>query len=262
MRMMGYCNFGYAAFYGIGAYFSALIAIYYKVPVPLAIMGSLLLTILIGVGYAMLMSHLRGFSYIAMTSWFYGEIIRLIIIRAADITRGVRGLYGIPFIFSYDITPYYYLWLMFFIASIILCFKLLNSKMGLICFAIGNDEDLARSLGINTFKYKVLILTLSTSFAGLTGCFYAHFRGVISPDLLDWPVTLTILIFDLVGGKNSLLGPIIGTFLLVILMETFKFFLEISYIILGVALIVTIIFFPDGIIGIFKYTSRFRKVFI
>jgi len=258
-RTLGYCNFGYASFYGVGAYFSALVAINYKVPVAIAIVGGFLFTALIGIGYGMLLSRLRGFHYVAMTSWFFGEIIRLIIIRAVDITRGMKGLYGIPFIFSSDITPYYYLGLMLFIVSIVTCFKFLNSRIGIICFATGNDEALAQSLGINTFKYKMLVITLSTSFAGLMGSFYAHFRGTITPDMLDWAVTLNVLVFDIVGGMNSILGPIIGTFLLISLIETFRFVLEFSPIVLGAALLVVMLLFPDGIVGIPKYISKFRK---
>jgi branched-chain amino acid transport system permease protein len=251
-RTLGYCNFGYAAFYGAGAYFSALIAINYGVPPAVAILGAGLFGALLGLCYSLPILRLRGFHYVAMTSWFFAEVMRLIVIRAVNITRGMRGLWGIPQIFSgASMTTYYYIGLFIFLVSVAICYKLINSKTGLLWFAIGEDQDLTDSLGINALKYKISNLVISTFFAGLVGGFYAHYMGIIHPSLLDWVITLYVLIFALVGGSNSILGPIVGTFALKFLEETLRPIGEVHPIIFGSLLIVTMLFFPKGLIGIY-----------
>ena len=116
--------------------------------------------------------------------------------------------------------------------------------------AIREDDLAASVLGIPTFRYRLLALSISTFFCGLAGCFYAHYATYISVDSFGVGETFIILTMMVVGGMGTIIGPIVGAVFLVIFPEIFRFLLEYRMIAYGALLIIVILFRPEGLFGV------------
>lgn len=270
MGYTGQLSFCHAAFYGIGAYSSALLtgvfsrgvcvgrALSFWIAFPLA--GILSAAIAAGVGYPAL--KLRG-AYFAVTTFFFSWLVYLIFLNWVDVTNGPLGLRGIPrpdSLFGvnfHSYIAYYYLVLTIFIAVIATIYYIVNSNLGKIFIAIREDDILAESLGINCMKYKVLSFSLGAFFAGLAGSLYAHFLGYINPIPFSWYVSDIILIMTVVGGCGTIIGPLIGAGLIQALLEILRpIDPGLRMIFVFTSSIIAVIFEPRGIVGLYKRLSR------
>jgi len=150
----------------------------------------------------------------------------------------------------YNILSRYYF---AFVVMVITCgvvTLLANSKLGLAFVALGDDDDAARVTGVNTFKYKVYAMILSALFAGLAGGVYAYFRISMVPFYAFVLLrSFEPLVATAIGGMGTMIGPVIGSFILVILSDIFSLTLgEAHLIIFGVLLIFVVLYFPYGIV--------------
>ena len=139
--------------------------------------------------------------------------------------------------------------LAFLLLTLLIMHRLVYSLLGLSFMAIRNNEVLAGSVGINTFAGKILSFVVANFFAGLAGGIYASLMGTISPSTASLELTFNWLIFLLLGGAATLAGPIIGAFVIPVIMEYLQFLAEYRLIIFGALLIVVIIYFPRGVMG-------------
>jgi len=139
---------------------------------------------------------------------------------------------------------------------------LVLSLLGLSFMAIRNNEVLAGAVGVNTFVGKILSFVIANFFAGLAGGIYASLMGTISPSTASLELTFNWLIFLLLGGAATLAGPIIGAFVIPVIMEYLQFLAEYRLIIFGALLIVVIIYFPRGVMGaITNLQQRARNLY-
>ncbi|HTY25010.1 MAG TPA: branched-chain amino acid ABC transporter permease [Desulfomonilaceae bacterium] len=261
----GQLNLGHAAFYGIGAYTSAILATKLGITPWLGLFAGGFVSALFGLMLGVPSLRLSG-PYLAITTIGFSEILRLVAMNWVQLTRGSLGLYGIPpftpirlgswleIQFRSEISCYYLL-LVLVCASLVIFRRLIRSEFGLSLESLREDEIGAASIGVNISGYKLAVFTISAFFAGLAGAFFAHYQRLVSPDTLSLGETFTILTMTMLGGLGTLLGPVVGAVLLTFLSEGLRFLedmvkLDVRMIIYGVLLIVTILFMRGGIVGL------------
>jgi branched-chain amino acid transport system permease protein len=260
----GPLSFGHAAFYGLGAYASALLTIKTGMSFWLAMPLSTILVFCFAavVGYPAL--KLRG-HYFAVTTFFFGHFIYLVFLNAKSLTKGPLGLGGIAppnSIFGIDfgeMNNIYYLILVFGILSVAFLYFLVNSNFGRMLISIRENEDLAQAVGVNTSFYKVMSFSISAGLAGMTGSFFAHFFRLLHPSTFAWMTSEMIVIMFLVGGAGTLVGPIIGAGVVTFLLEIMRFAPEFRFIIWSILLIAILVYEPKGLAGIYMRIKRSWK---
>jgi branched-chain amino acid transport system permease protein len=262
----GLLNLGHAAFFGIGAYSSALLAINLGLSPWLGLFTGGFVAAIFG-GLLGIPSFRLSGPYLAITTIGFSEIMRMVCMNWVSLTRGSLGLSDIP-----PLTPItlggglkiefvteqnaYYVLVVFVILILYLVRKLLKSEFGLTLESMREEEGGAESIGINTSQYKLTIFMISAFLAGFAGALYAHYIRLISPEMLGLGETFTILTMVMVGGLGTFTGPIIGAVLLTVLSEALIFFeeainVDIRLVIYGGLLMATIIFMRKGVVGLF-----------
>jgi branched-chain amino acid transport system permease protein len=252
----GQISIAHGAFFGIGAYTSGLLVLKLKLSFWLALPMSGIVAMIFGllVGYPTL--RLKG-AYFAIASMCFGLVINVIITHWIDLTRGTMGLPGIPApnpipfpgigSLTFDsMTAKYYLILAFLYLTIFVMHRIVNSRIGRSFIAISQDEVLAESIGVYLMRYKVLSFGISAFFAGLGGSLYSIFFGFISPEVSSLDISFNALVLVIVGGAGTMVGPILGTFFLVVLPEALQVLKEFRLVIFGLILVLTIIYLPTG----------------
>jgi|YelNatPaOPRAMG01_1025707.scaffolds.fasta_scaffold02275_5 branched-chain amino acid transport system permease protein len=266
MGYTGQLSYCHSSFYGVGAYFSALLtgtyisgnlisrSLSFWVAFPLA--GVLSAIVAAGIGYPAL--RLRG-SYFAVTTFFLSWFVYLIFLNWVDVTNGPLGLRNIPApdpILGVDFSSYsnyYYLTLAVFITTVLFLYYLVKGNFGKILIAIREDETLAESLGINAMKYKILAFTISAFFAGLAGSLFAHFIRYVNPASFSTYESDVILVMTIIGGVSTTIGPIIGAGIMRTLLELLlSFNPALRMILVYACALILVIYEPIGIVGLVK----------
>jgi branched-chain amino acid transport system permease protein len=188
-----------------------------------------------------------------------------------ELTGGHTGMVGIPLpsplslpgvgqiTFDSPVSQYYMV-LFFLLLTLFVMYRLVNSLRGLTFLATAINEDLAEAVGINIFRTKLLSFVVANFFAGLAGGIYASLMGSISPSVASVAMTFNFLMYVLLGGMSTLAGPVIGAFIIPILLEYLQFLQDYQMILFGFLLIVVIIYFPTGFMGLFnKLRVRIKK---
>ena len=220
----GQLSFAHAAFAGIGAYTSGLLAHHYGVHPGIGIfIGG---AVAAGIGWCLGRACLRTRGpYLALMTLGFSETVRLILQIEHDYTRGSLGL-QIPYLFGEGLPQHilgYFVMLALAVLTIFVLHRLVNSEKGLYFKAIREDEDVAAVMGVELVKWKVNAFVISSLFAGLAGAIYAHlFVQVLAPQNLLIIEMGLILAMTIVGGLGTLTGPIIGAILLVVMWEIMR----------------------------------------
>lgn len=260
LTLTGEWSLAHAVIMGVGAYASALASKELSLPVPLAM--------LIGASTAGFLAFLLSFPLFRMKGFYFliasfaaGEVIRLSW-KWSDLTflfGGPKGLKRIPpfpdflTIDFYEPVNYYYLCVVVVAVSLLILYRVEKSRIGLTFHAIHWQDKLAESVGVNTFRYRMLAFVISAFFAGLAGALYAHYVGAIAPKRFDVEEMVYILIWAIVGGTATFYGPIIGVVALTVLNEVVLRSLgvdEMRPMFYGAVLIIAILFMPNGLEGL------------
>jgi branched-chain amino acid transport system permease protein len=250
----GLMSFGYAAFYGIGAYTAGILATRHAVPFWLTFPLAGIVAGLFGVAIALPTLRLKGI-FLALITIGFQEIVFLVTLNWTSLTRGPMGIPGIPppSIGGYGFTgnrDYFYLILALNVFILFIVSRVMDSRVGRAFIAIREDEVAAQSVGIPIFRTKILSFVISTVMAGVAGAFFAHHARFVSADSFRLDETFVILTMLIVGGMGTLIGPVIGAVFLVILPEVSRFMVHFREIVYGAILILVILFRPEGIAGI------------
>jgi branched-chain amino acid transport system permease protein len=259
----GLVSLGHAGFMGIGAYTCALLVMKYKFPFLLGLLGGMSTSSAFGllIGYPSL--RLKGHYFVIIT-FIIGIILTLFFTNLVSITNGPMGLPNIPsakikigeiLFINFDTKiKYYYLTLTFIFIIIYVKNRFYYSKMGRGLLAIREDEELGKSVGINTHLLKVIAFVISVAFTGMAGGLFAHYVRSIAPDSFTFIPSFYFFVMNLVGGSGTILGPIIGSSLLTVIDELSQLFFQPAWarVLFGVFLIVCIIYMPMGIMGLVK----------
>lgn len=251
----GLVNLGHMAFFGFGAYASALLTLS-GVPWYFALPAAGILTAIVGFVIAAITVQLKG-DYFQIVTLGLAFISIAVSRNWISFTRGALGLPGVPEIIRNNL---YYM--LFVLAITIICviffYWLANSDTGKIFQAIRDDETAAAVLGKNTYLYKVVSITISTFFAGIAGSLFVHYIQFVDPTVFDLEFFVLMLVMLIVGGLASIKGSIISVFVLSILLTSIRFvFTKISPELIGamrqmlfmLILIIILIYKPRGIFG-------------
>jgi branched-chain amino acid transport system permease protein len=264
LAFSGQGSLGHAAFFGIGAYASTLIA---------ANSGmSPFITIFLGAAVAAFVGILIGLTCVRLKEWFlamvtfgFAIIVQTLTVSVlAPVTGGWDGIASSrllsPSIPGYQLIEYYAV-LFITIASIAAIWYIMKTRIGLAFLAIRENELEARAAGIDPVRYRLLAFALSAYLAGVAGALQIHHIGYLTPELYGvdnsfWPVTYVIL-----GGLGTLAGPIVGTIALTIIWEGLKStgLTFGRYVIVGVMLILAIIFLPRGLVSLPEQVQGWLK---
>jgi len=247
----GQISFAHAAFSGVGAYTSGMLAVYLGLPPWLGILIGIGMAALLGLGLGYLCIRMGGI-YLSLTTLGFSEILRIIMTNEDRWTRGTMGLQVPGFFAEYSKTSYYYLFLIVTILLLLLIYWITHSEMGLTFRAVLNDELAASSSGINTIQVRVLAFTISSAMAGLAGGLYGHYLMLITPDIPSLGQMFLVLAMAVIGGMGSFAGPIIGSFILEILSEYIRIYGEYHVLLFGLVALAMARFAPEGLMGIFE----------
>lgn len=261
----GLLNLGHAAFYGAGAYASALLAIRLGLTPWIGLICGGLVAGVFGFLLGIPSLRLSG-PYLAITTIGFAEILRMVAMNWVSLTRGSLGLYGIPPLTAIRLGPgmridfysernVYYILLLLLFATIFCFRRLTRSEFGLTLKAMREDEIAAESIGADSNRYKLTVFTISAFFAGVAGAFFAHYQRLVSPETIGLGETFTILTMTVLGGLGTLTGPILGAVLLTFLSEGLRFLedmvkIDVRMVIYGLLLIVTMLFMRNGVMGL------------
>lgn len=255
----GQISFGHAAFFGAGAYASALLALHTG-PTPwLTLLFGSLVGGVLALPIGLMSRSLRGAS-LALATLAYAEALRTITRNWEALTGGEAGLIGIPSLdFASGRVGSYYLSLLLLATALILVWTVQRSRFGLALAAIREREDRAQALGLSSTPLKLLAFVMSGGLTGLGGALYAHTVGFIQPDLVFSPsFSLLPLIMAIFGGTRTLLGPTLGALTLYLTSElVFHPLLprlhQLPY---ALALIAVVLALPTGLTGLFRARQR------
>jgi branched-chain amino acid transport system permease protein len=254
LTLTGEWSLGHVVIMGVGGYASALFAKLAGLPVPLAMV--------LGAGTAAAVAYVLSFPLFRMKGFYFligsfaaGEVIRLLWIKFR-IFGGPKGLKLIPPfpdlgpIAFFDPTNYYYLCLAVVGASLVLLYRIEHSRIGLTFHAVHWRDQLAESVGIDTRRYRTLAFVVASFFAGVSGALLAHYIGTVNPARFDVAQMVFVLIWVIVGGTATFLGPILGLVTLTIVNEIVLRQLgtdELRPLFYGGILIGAMLFLPGGL---------------
>ena len=238
-------NFGHALFIGVGAYGAAYLNLHLGVPpiVNLFLGGfiGLIFGILIGIPCLPLTGP-----YLALATMAAAGIAERLTMILSKYTGGEEGLYGLDPITEGPMGDYY-LSLVMLVATTIILMAIGYSKQGLILRSIRGDEAASEAAGINTTRYKIGAFAVSAFFAGMAGAFYAHYQMSTGPSYLSIIMGVSVIIMSMVGGMGTIVGPILGAYLLTIMNEFLRSIGDLRLLIYTGMLVIIVLFLPQGI---------------
>ena len=254
----GMVSFGHSAFFGLGMYGAAAALLTVTPPnLWLAILYGIAASAVVGAFVAYFSTRLRDI-YFAITTLIFSQIFYVIIFTWTAVTGGENGLtfsrppLGIPGLVSVRFTPTTLHW--FVLAVVVLSYLLLRritrSPFGMVLQSIRENEARTRAIGYPIERYKIVAVMLSGLFAGLAGVLYAIQNEFAAPDFVFFLVSGEVVVFNVIGGIGTLVGPIVGAAFFLLLREGLsRFFTEYYLIPVGVIFIAMVIFMPQGLLG-------------
>jgi branched-chain amino acid transport system permease protein len=252
----GQSNLATGFFAGMCGYTSAILTLDYALPIAASW--------LVGMGISFLAALAIGFPalrikgpYLTIVTFSVAEVARLLTIFFSGVTRGEEGVGGIPKLFD-DILVNYY-WTFFVLIGVVILTKLIiGSQLGLAFKAIAEDEVRAKTLGIDITKYKIISFSICGLIAGFGGAMYAHYQAHIDPHFFSIAFAISVISMAAIGGEKTLVGAIIGSYLLQFSAEGLRFVTgpDLAWFRLsihGVLLLVVMLFLPEGLLSLRHY---------
>jgi branched-chain amino acid transport system permease protein len=267
----GQLSLGHAAFFGIGAYTSALLSLGFDVdlglgtlvvdpkPVWVAFPSAIAVAGLFGYLIGKLAFRVRG-AYFVIVTISFAQVMRMVALNWVDLTEGPMALNNIPpFAIWWPGSGVVALtskaqayWLTLAVATLcyLLVARLVHSRIGRALVALRENEPLARSVGVAVTHYLVIATVVSAAIAGAAGGLYAHYVRIVDPDVFLFIYTVTMVIMVITGGKDTLAGPIVGGLIFGLLPEALRGTAppEVQWIIYGVGIVLIVFFLPRGIV--------------
>ena len=252
--LAGYPSFATAAFFGLGAYTSAIMQ-NYSAPLMLAWGCAGLATLVFAAFLGGAILHLRG-HYFAIASLIVAEMLREIVNTMPGFTGGGKGL-NLPILpISVAAQAQFFFYAMLALALVCTAAAIVihRSKLGFGLRCIQQNEDAASILGVNTYAYKTAAFSLSAVFVGITGAIYASWVNYIEPpDVFDVLLAVKPMVMVLLGGLGTIFGPALGAVILLTFEElVWRNFLTIHAAALGLIIVVLVLFLPNGILSLVR----------
>ncbi|GAA3955440.1 branched-chain amino acid ABC transporter permease [Allohahella marinimesophila] len=268
----GQLSLGHAAFFGIGAYTSALLTLGFDVhlgfgiqlvvepkPVWIAFLMAIVVTGIFGWGLGRLAFRVRGAYFVVITISF-AQVMRMVALNWVDLTEGPMALISIPPLTIWwpgegtirlvSKSATYWLVLAVGVVAYLLVASLVYSRIGRAMIALRENETLATSVGIPVTRYLTIAAVISAGIAGAAGGLYAHTVRIIDPEVFLFIYTVTMVIMVISGGKGTLAGPVVGGLIFGLLPELLRGVVEpeVQWILYGALMVLILIFMPKGIV--------------
>jgi branched-chain amino acid transport system permease protein len=257
----GQLSISHSAFFAIGAYATAIFSLRFHLPPLVSILLSQGLAAVIAWGIGWVVLRLKG-HYLAIATLSFTIIVEVLVKEMAWLTGGLQGLSSVPsismggFVIDSDYRFYFLAWPLTMVL-LLFSLNLVDSRMGRIFRAIKENEDIARQFGADVKIYKIKLFVVSSVYASIAGSLYAHFVTFISPVTGSIMFAIDIIMVLAFGGFTLLWGAMIGVASLTFLNEYLTVFAEYKRAIYGLALVVIILFFPNGLLLGLRDASRY-----
>jgi branched-chain amino acid transport system permease protein len=246
---------GHTAFLGVGAYTAALFTTRLSLPFHVAVVAAPLLAGLFGLIIGSITLRLRGPFFVIVTLCF-AEVLRLIANNWIELTNGPTGISGIEkpaWAIGGDVLQqklvYYYVGLLLATVSLFVSYRFVYSNLGRAAIAVRENRFVAQSIGISPFRLGLITFVLAAGIAGVAGGFYANYVSFVGPEVFGFSFMISMIIMVLAGGKGTLVGPVIGAIIVVLLEEYLRDFKELRFSIFGLIVMAVVLFLPRGIMG-------------
>ncbi len=253
----GMHSFGHAAYFGLGAYGAALFLKVLDLPMEAALVLGPLLAVLGALVFGWFCVRLSGV-YLAMLTLAFAQIVWSVVYQWDDVTGGSNGILGLwPSNWLSSPVAYYYLTLAFAVLGVWLLRRMLFSPLGYAMRAARDSALRAEAIGIDTKRVQWAAFVIASLFCGLAGSLYAFSKGTISPEVISVSRSVDGLVMVLLGGIQTLAGPIAGAAIFTWLQDAVARQTDYWQALLGVAILVLVIAFPQGVVGFVR--ERFER---
>jgi branched-chain amino acid transport system permease protein len=254
----GLISLGHAAFFGFGAYTTAMVVAHWGVPFWVAAVGGGLMAAAFSAAVALPIFRFRGI-YFAVGTLVLAEALRIWMINW-DFTGGAQGIHLAPDTGT-SLIGFYYIMLCIAAGTTVLLIIILRTKLGMGLRAIGNNEDSAQNMGVNTFRAKLYAFLISAFLAGFIGGIHATKMASIEPySIFSAMWTLSTVNTVIIGGTGTVLGPILGSIFVIFLSELLADYHTFHLVITGIILILVIRLIPAGIWGQIRATRFVKRI--
>ena len=262
----GLLDLGYVAFYAVGAYSYALLHLHFGIGFWTALPIGAMLAATFGIILGFPVLRLRG-DYLAIVTLGFGEIIRLILENWNAFSKGPSGIsniprpgfFGLEMSLGVAISYLYYLMIALVLFTIFVVNRLQNSRIGRAWFALREDEIACQAMGIDQTKTKLTAFALGATWAGMVGVIFAAKTTFVNPASFTFLESAIILCIVVLGGMGSIIGVILGAFVLILMPEYLRAFADFRMLIFGAVLVIMMVFRPQGIISNIRRTYTFEK---
>ncbi|HZW46351.1 MAG TPA: ABC transporter permease [Microvirga sp.] len=245
----GVVSFGHAAFFGLGAYGAALAVKWFAFPMETALPAGLLLAALGAALIGAFVVRLSGI-YLAMMTLAAAQIVFAVAFQWVDVTGGDNGIVGVwPSAWASGQTTYYLFTLVLTAAVVLLLMRVIDAPFGYALRAARDSEARAEAIGLNIRRHRWLAFTIAGAAAGLAGGIYAFSRGSVDPTLLGIPTSVDALTMLLIGGIQTVTGPLVGAGVLHVLRDQIMPLTSLWRLLLGLSIIAIVLIFPRGLVG-------------
>jgi branched-chain amino acid transport system permease protein len=247
----GQISLGHAAFFGLGAYSSAILTTRYGVDPWLSMLAGLAVVFLVASLISRPILRLKG-HYLAMATLGFGIIVHIVMVQAVTLTGGPDGLSGIPglSLLGWRLkTDLHWYWLVAGVMLVVvwLSLNIVDSRTGRALRAVHGSEFAAEMMGIDTARTKAQVFVLSALLSAFAGSLFAHQQGFVSPDSFSFFVSIELVTMVVLGGMASTYGAVFGAVTLTLLKAGLVVFHDYEMVILGAILMVIMIFLPQGL---------------
>jgi branched-chain amino acid transport system permease protein len=262
----GYIPFGHMGFFGTGAYVLSVLMVKYSVNFPIALLWVIATTIVIAIVVGFPLFRLKG-AYFAIGTIAFAGVMTEIVLNLEKFTGGGSGICLPQLGWSPALTNVFFYYFMF--GWLALCtfivYLISRNPIGYALRAIKDNENAALTTGVNTAKYKMLAWIVSAIFAAVSGGIYAYWQTFIDVNVYELTMLIQAWVILLIGGMGTVLGPIIGAFLIQILSEVFWTYFMGWYLgFQGLLIILVVLFLPEGVISLitteFNLSKLYRKI--
>jgi branched-chain amino acid transport system permease protein len=264
--LLGYAgmpSLGHAAYFGMAAYTTGLLALKAGSSVWFALPAGIAMAALTSIVFGLLALRTRG-SYFLMITLALSQVLWGIAFGWRSLTGGDDGLpevprpnLSLPWSMS-DNTPFYYFVLLFFVVGTLLLVRIVASPFGYVLRGIRESETRMLVLGYDVWRYKLVAFVVAAAFAGLAGCLDVYFNRFVSPDYVHVVRSAEVLLMVILGGAGTLIGPAVGATLIVLLENLISTYTERWVTVLGIIYVLVALLAPNGIAGLIASLRRQR----
>lgn len=263
---VGELPLGHTAFLGIGAYAAALLSSKFGLAFHWALICAAIIAAIFGLVIGAITLRLRGPFFVIVTLCF-AEVLRLIANNWVDLTNGPMGISGIPkpdWAMSGGVlqqkVSFYYVGAVLAAITLYLSYRFVYSNIGRAAIAVRENRFVAQSVGIWPFYFGLVTFVLAAAISGVAGGYYAYYVSFVGPEVFGFSFMISMLIMVLAGGKGTLVGPVVGAVLTVLLEEFLRDFKDLRFSIFGLMVVAVVLFLPQGLMGFVTKRHEAYKV--